>query len=156
MFEFLFKYSPTVFRKGEFVFASGWPVWLLAALVLLAGGGLAWYLHRNRSWLRGRQPVALWSLQLGTVALVLVMLWQPGCSIESLRADQNLVAVLVDTSRSMGLAEDEQTRLEKATAALGTGLNRGDPEEVPGAPLWIRGAARAIGIGRNDRRGGQQ
>ena len=122
MFEFLFKYSPTVFRKGEFVFASGWPVWLLAALVLLAGGGLAWYLHRNRSWLRGRQPVALWSLQLGTVALVLVMLWQPGCSIESLRADQNLVAVLVDTSRSMGLAEDEQTRLEKATAALGTGL----------------------------------
>ena len=122
MFEFLFKYSPTVFRKGEFVFASGWPVWLLVALVLLAGGGLGWYLHRNRGRLQGRQPVALWSLQLGTVALVLIMLWQPACSIESLRADQNLVAVLLDTSRSMGLAEEEQTRLEKATAALGSGL----------------------------------
>ncbi len=122
MFEFLFKYSPTVFRKGEFVFASGWPVWLLVALVLLAGGGLGWYLHRNRGRLQGRQPVAFWSLQLGTVALVLIMLWQPACSIESLRADQNLVAVLLDTSRSMGLAEEEQTRLEKATAALGSGL----------------------------------
>ena len=122
MFEFLFKHSPTVFRKGEFVFASGWPVWLLVALVLLVGGGLAWYLHRNRGWLQGRQPAALWSLQLGTVVLVLVMLWQPACSIESLRADQNLVAVLLDTSRSMGMAEEEQTRLEKATAALGSGL----------------------------------
>ena len=122
MFEFLFKYSPTVFRKGEFVFASGWPVWLLVTLVLLAGGGLAWYLHRNRGWLQGRRPVVLWALQFGTVALVLFLLWQPACSIESLRAEQNLVAVLVDTSRSMGLAEDEQTRLEKATAALGAGL----------------------------------
>ena len=122
MFEFLFKYSPTVFRKGEFVFASGWPVWLLLSLVLLAGGGLAWYLHRNRGWLQGRQPAVLWSLQLGTVALVLFLLWQPAISIESLRAEQNLVAVLLDTSRSMGLAEDEQTRLEKATAALGAGL----------------------------------
>ena len=122
MFELLFKYSPTVFRKGEFVFASGWPVWLLLALVLLAGGGLAWYLHRNRGWLQGRQPAVLWSLQLGTVALVLFLLWQPAISIESLRAEQNLVAVLLDTSRSMGLAEEEQTRLEKATAALGAGL----------------------------------
>ena len=122
MFEFLFKYSPTVFRKGEFVFASGWPVWLLVILVLLAGGGLAWYLHRNRGRLEGRQPAVIWSLQLGTVALVLFLLWQPAIGIESLRAEQNLVAVLLDTSRSMGLAEDEQTRLEKATAALGAGL----------------------------------
>ena len=122
MFEFLFNYSPTVFRKGEFVFASGWPVWLLVILVLLAGGGLAWYLHRNRGRLEGRQPAVIWSLQLGTVALVLFLLWQPAIGIESLRAEQNLVAVLIDTSRSMGLAEDEQTRLEKATAALGAGL----------------------------------
>ena len=122
MFEFLFKYSPTVFRKGEFVFASGWPVWLLLALVLLAGGGLAWYLHRNRGRLEGRKPALLWSLQLGTVALVLFLLWQPAIGIESLRAEQNLVAVLLDTSRSMGFVENEQTRLEKATAALDAGL----------------------------------
>ena len=122
MFEFLFKYPPTVFRKGEFVFAGGWPAWLLVTLVLLAGGGLGWYLYRNRGRLQGRRRIVVWSLQLGTVALALFLLWQPACSIESLRAEQNLVAVLIDTSRSMGLAEEERTRLEKATAALGAGL----------------------------------
>ena len=104
------------------MFAGGWPAWLLVILVLLAGAGLAWYLHRNRGGLEGRRPALLWSLQLGAVALVLFLLWQPAIGIESLRAEQNLVAVLLDTSRSMGLAEDEQTRLEKATAALDAGL----------------------------------
>ena len=102
MFEFLFNYPPTVFRKGEFMFAGGWPVWLLVILVLLAGGGLGWYLHRNRGRLEGRRPALLWSLQLGTAALVLFLLWQPAIGIESLRAEQNLVAVMLDTSRSMG------------------------------------------------------
>ena len=33
MFEFLFKYSRATFERAEMVLASGWPVWLLFALV---------------------------------------------------------------------------------------------------------------------------
>ena len=36
MFEFLFKYPASVFSKGTFVFAGGWPLWLLG-IAILAG-----------------------------------------------------------------------------------------------------------------------
>ena len=36
MFEFFFKYSRATYERAELVFASGWPVWLLFALVAAA------------------------------------------------------------------------------------------------------------------------
>ena len=36
MFEFLFKYPPTVFAKGSFVLLGQWPVWTLIVLLLIA------------------------------------------------------------------------------------------------------------------------
>ena len=30
MFEFLFKYSPVVFERGNFAFSAPWPVYLVA------------------------------------------------------------------------------------------------------------------------------
>jgi len=47
MFELLFKYPTTVFRKGEFVFLSGWPVWLLALVILAVAAALAWHMRRR-------------------------------------------------------------------------------------------------------------
>jgi len=36
MFELLFKYPASIFHKGQFVFLTPWPVWLMAiALVIL-------------------------------------------------------------------------------------------------------------------------
>ena len=39
MFEFLFKYSQTVYNQGSFVFLNAWPVWMLWAGIALAGVG---------------------------------------------------------------------------------------------------------------------
>ena len=122
MFELLFKYPQTVFRKGEFVFASGWPGWLLLLAIAAAAAGLVWHLRRNPGRLAGRQLPWIAAFQIAAVALALFMLWQPAVSIQSLRSQQNVVSVLIDTSRSMALAEDGATRLEQVRKAIGEGF----------------------------------
>ena len=49
MFEFLFKYPLSVYRKGEFLFASGLPAWLLPIAIAAAAGGIWWYLQRSHA-----------------------------------------------------------------------------------------------------------
>ena len=53
-----------------------------------------------------------------SVALALILLWQPALVVQSLQNRQNAVAVLLDTSRSMALGVDDRSRLEQATDAL--------------------------------------
>ena len=116
MFEFLFKYSPAVFTKGHFVFLTPWPVWLLAVLAVAAGIFLFFHVRRNHGLLTGTRPVAIWLLETAMVALLLLLLWHPALSVATLRPQQNVVTVLFDGSRSMGIAEGGQTRLSQATA----------------------------------------
>ena len=118
MFEFLFKYSPATFSKGKFVFLSPWPLWLLALAVLAAGAALFWHMRRNRGLLTGARPIAIWLLETALIALVLLMLWHPAISIATLRPQQNVVTVLLDDSRSMGIVEDGKSRLDAAKDLL--------------------------------------
>lgn len=118
MFELLFNYPLSVWRKGEFLFASGWPVWLLVLLTLAAAGFLAWNLWNAPSRFSQRQKAALWGLQAAMAALALFLLWRPALGIQSLRNQQNVVSILIDSSRSMALGEGEQSRIEQAYAAL--------------------------------------
>src|SRR5208282_3598576 len=103
MFEFLFKYPASVFSRGQFVFLAPWPLWLLAIAVLLAAGALAWHVFRHRGLLSGVRLAAVWLLQTALVALVLFLLWHPAISIATLRPQQNVVAVIIDDSRSMSV-----------------------------------------------------
>ena len=122
MFETLFKYPASVFQKGSFVWMAGWPVWLLILLVAGAVGALG-YLIRQRMGggvLKGHRAVIIWALQSSLVALLLLLLWQPGLSVSALKAQQNIVAVVVDDSKSMGLKEDGSTRRDKAVRVLET------------------------------------
>ncbi len=118
MFEFLFNYPLAAFRKGEFLFATGWSVWLLAALAAIAAAALLWHARRAHSRLSGRALWAVWALQALTVALALVLLWQPALTVQSLKSRQNAVAVLVDTSRSMSLGAAGVSRIAQAAEAL--------------------------------------
>ncbi len=126
MFEFLFKYSPAVFAKGEFVFLARWPVWVLPVAIALACALLAFVLWRRRgrmpAGLAGWRPVAIWALQCCLAALLLTMLWHPALSVATLKPQQNVVAVVVDDSRSMSLSENGKTRLETARSTLNGGL----------------------------------
>lgn len=116
MFEFLFNHPLTVYRKGTLVLASGWPLWLLTVLVLAAGALVAWLFLRKPP--PRPRALALGTLQWASLALLLLMLWQPALSVSELKPQQNVVAVVIDTSRSMSL----ERRLPEALSLLNSGL----------------------------------
>ncbi|MCZ6475036.1 MAG: glutamine amidotransferase [Gammaproteobacteria bacterium] len=122
MFELLFKYSRTTFEQGDFLFASGWPLWLLVVVSLAATIGIGYSLLQRRDSLSLVRLIALAGLQTAMVTLVLVLLWQPALSSDTLRAEDNTVALLLDTSASMSYGEAEESRLQQAVAALNDGV----------------------------------
>jgi uncharacterized membrane protein len=126
MFQFLFKYPLSVFTKGSFVLLAGWPRWALLVGIAAAAAVLGYFLLARRKQLRpslaGWRAVVLWALQSALLAVLLVMLWQPAVSVAALREQQNIVAVVVDSSRSMALRDAGETREEVARKLLDGGL----------------------------------
>jgi uncharacterized membrane protein len=126
MFELFFKYPVAVFSKGRFALLGGWPKWALCALVVAACVGLGWRtysrLARNSHSLKSWQAGLIWLLESLTVSLLLFLLWRPAMVIAELKPQQNIVAILVDDSRSMGIRDGAGTREQQAAAALGNGV----------------------------------
>jgi uncharacterized membrane protein len=122
MFEFLFKYPPAIFAKGKLVLLSPWPVWLMALLFAAAAGGLFWHMRKHRAVLKGARPLLIWLVQCALIAVVLFMLWRPAISVARLRPQQNVVAVLFDHSRSMGIADTGSPRISEAENLFNTDL----------------------------------
>ena len=129
MFQFFFKYPRLVFARGELVLLSSWPRWLLALLVLLAAGALAALIRARlpqaassvRNWRAG----VIWLVQSCLVALLLVLLWQPALVVAQLEPQQNIIAIVVDDSRSMATREDGASRLESAIKVMQGGVLAG-------------------------------
>ena len=126
MFEFLFRYPQSVFSKGELVLLGGWPVWLLALLILAGFVGLG-LLMRSRQKdaigsVKGWRSAVLWVLQSSMLAAILTLLWQPALLVSTLKPQQNVVAVLVDDSQSMAIKEGATTRLDDVKKRLDGGL----------------------------------
>ncbi len=123
MFEFLFKYPPAVFSKGQLVLLGSWPVWVLLLAIVAAAAVLGWLVWRKRYTMGSRaRSAAVWVLQTAFLALLLLMLWQPALSIATLKPQQNIVEVIVDDSQSMGIAENGTTRRDAAAKVLNSGL----------------------------------
>jgi uncharacterized membrane protein len=126
MFEFFFKYPRSVYSRGQYALLGAWPKWVLVLLILAAGAGLAWLIYSRlaqaapvmRSW----RVWVIWGLQTLLAALVLVLLWQPAITVAELKPQQNIIAVLVDDSRSMAISEDGVTRQAQAVNALQNGF----------------------------------
>ncbi len=71
-----------------------------------------------KNWRAG----AIWLLQSLLAAVVLVLLWQPAITVAELKPQQNIIAVVVDDSRSMSIADDGTPREEQAVKALQNGV----------------------------------
>ena len=130
MFQFLFKYPGPVFTKGRFVLLSSWPAWLLVLLILVAAVGLGLLIRRKLRnappELRNWRAWVIWCMQSALVALVLFLLWQPAILVSELNSQQNIIAVVVDDSRSMSIADaGGKTREDAALSALQNGLLAG-------------------------------
>ena len=126
MFEFFFKYPFSVFSKGQLVLLGSWPRWILALAILAAAGVLAFFLIARRKQftkaLQGYRTVVLWALDWGLLALLLLLLWQPAISVTALKQQQNIIAVVVDDSRSMALKDTGDSRQQEAVRLLDGGL----------------------------------
>ncbi|SFS06961.1 Uncharacterized membrane protein [Granulicella pectinivorans] len=130
MFEWLFQYPLPVFTKGKLVLLGAWPVWLLLLLIVAAAGGLGWLIRRRlpgadpklRTW----RAALVWGMQASLVALVLLLLWQPAVTVAELKSQQNIIALVVDDSRSMAIPDvNGQTRASAAIKALDGGVLSG-------------------------------
>jgi uncharacterized membrane protein len=126
MFEFLFKYPRAVFSKGTLVLLSAWPSWLLVLFVLAAGAGFALLIRlrwpKAAAQVKNWRASVIWLLQFALAALVLLLLWQPALLVAELRPQQNIIAAVVDDSRSMAIAEGGATREAQAIKALEGGV----------------------------------
>ena len=126
MFEFLFKYPPAVFSKGTFVLLASRPRWVLVVLMLASAMFFAAVVWMNGEQLsvsmRSFRIVVVWALRTALACLLLVLLWHPAITVAALQPQQNIVAVVVDDSRSMGIKDGRASRLEDALTVLNHGL----------------------------------
>jgi uncharacterized membrane protein len=126
MFEFFFKYPAAVFSKGEFALLGARPKWILLLLVVGTAAALGWRIHsrlaRTSNHVKNWQAGIIWILESLVVALLLVLLWRPAMIVAELKPEQNIIAVLVDDSRSMGIADSGGTREDEAKKALQDGV----------------------------------
>lgn len=126
MFEFLFKYPHSAYARGQFALLGAWPKWVLALLIVAAATGLAWLIRsrlaRAAPVMRSWRAWVIWGLQTLLAALLLLLLWQPAITVAELKPQQNIIAILVDDSRSMALSEDGATRQAQAIKALQSGV----------------------------------
>ena len=126
MFELFFKYPSAVFSKGHLVLLGAWPKWVLGLLLIATAVSLALSIRSRlpqaatsvRNWRLG----IIWLLQFAVAAVVLLLLWQPGILVAQLNPQQNIIAVVVDDSRSMGISENGSTRFAQALKALQGGV----------------------------------
>ena len=112
VFSFIFKYRWFYFQQGDFTFqwGPGWVVTALCfALLALLVGGLYW-----RRWIQGGQSRGrgLAALRLAFFCLLLLMAFRPSLVLSTLVPRENMLALLVDNSRSMGIMENSQPRGE--------------------------------------------
>src|ERR1035438_9792048 len=126
MFEFFFKYPRSVYARGQFALLGAWPKWMLVLLTLAGAAGLGWLILSRLAGaapvMRGWRAWVIWGLQTLLAAVILVLLWQPAITVAELTPQQNIIAVLVDDSRSLAITQDGSTRQAQAVTALQNGV----------------------------------
>ena len=108
VFTFLFKYPPRLFGRGDLVLAPVVPVWALA-LAALAALTLIVVAHRQLRGIRRFDRVVLGVGRALVLAIVLAILLRPTEVLSSAVPQRNVLAILLDDSRSMRVADVDGT-----------------------------------------------
>jgi uncharacterized membrane protein len=105
LFQLLFQYRPVVFSQGELRFAASSGSYVAALLAVAAVAvTIATYRTTGRK-LRRRDRAVLAVLRVAMLSLVVFCLFQPVLIVKAAVPQQNFVAVLLDDSRSMTIAD---------------------------------------------------
>jgi uncharacterized membrane protein len=108
LFTFLFKYEPFFFRRGEFTFQWSPDAWLTVLILLALAAFLFLIFRRTFLYTRGRAGWTLLALRGGFFLLLFLLAIRPSLVLYRLVPKENLLAVLVDNSRSMGIPTEAQ------------------------------------------------
>jgi uncharacterized membrane protein len=105
LFRFLFEYRPVIFQQGDFRFAPSTGSYIAAALAA-AFILLTVVTYRSvRVKGRTRDRVVLATLRVAALLVVVFCLFRPVLVVKAAVPQQNFLAVLVDDSRSMQIAD---------------------------------------------------
>jgi len=105
LFQALFSYRPVVFQQGEFRFdvSAASMVAAVLALGLMAAAVFTYRTVRLKGRVRDR--IVLTVLRMAALGLVLFCLFRPTLVVRAAIPQQNVVAVLLDDSRSMQIPD---------------------------------------------------
>jgi uncharacterized membrane protein len=105
LFQALFTYRPVVFQQGEFRFDVTGASLTAAALagIVMVGAVVTYRGVRHKGRLRDR--LVLTALRMLVLALILFCLFRPTLVVRAAVPQQNVVAVLLDDSRSMQIPD---------------------------------------------------
>jgi uncharacterized membrane protein len=107
LFRFLFKYPPLVFQQGDLSWGASRGV-ALAAVIAAAVGVAALLTYRKTAADQPpRDRAILMGLRVAILALIVVCLFRPTLILKASVPQQNFVAVIVDNSRSMTIADTD-------------------------------------------------
>jgi uncharacterized membrane protein len=116
LFEFLFKYRPITYEKGELAFGAPSVALIAALLVVGAIVAAAITYRRVRAKSTGRDRAILLGLRIATLAVLLLCLFRPMLVLSAALPQRNFVGILLDDSRSMQIADrDGKPRSELVT-----------------------------------------
>ena len=114
LFRLLFGYRPVVFQQGDFRFVPTTGAYVAALVVAIAVVATVLTYRAARVSRRGtvappaaaaRHKFVLTAIRVATLVLVLFCLFRPVLVVKAAVAQQNFLAVLVDDSRSMQIAD---------------------------------------------------
>ncbi|WP_420461721.1 glutamine amidotransferase [Candidatus Palauibacter sp.] len=135
MFEFLFKYRPVVFERGDLSLAVPW--WGVI-LVFLGAGAIVWFALQYRRigpTIEARDRWVLMALRAAALGVLAFLLLRPVLLVSTVVPRRNFVAVLLDDSRSMRVAdEDGETRAQRVLDLFG-GMDDGGTDAAATDPL---------------------
>lgn len=106
LFQLLFEYRPVVFSQGDLRFAA-WSGSYVALMVAIVGVGAGLLTYRASARVKPRDRAILAALRVALIVLIAVCLFRPVLVVKAAVEQQNFVAVLLDDSRSMQIADHD-------------------------------------------------
>lgn len=103
--EFLLKYRPSAFARGTLAYDAPIAPWIIVAIAIIAAALALAALRRAAALTSPTMRTGIAALRSGAIALLAWCLCRPVLVVAEALAQRNVVAVLVDDSRSMRVAD---------------------------------------------------